>query len=48
MKKRVLLLLVTISVSSFMHAQWYFETGVNDAKFTEYVNPKGTKTTLHS
>ena len=48
MKTRFLLLVVVTSLSTLVHAQWYFETGVNDAKFTEYVSLSGTKTTLHS
>lgn len=48
MKARLNLLLFTISISSLVQSQWYFETGVNDTKFAEYVNLSGTRTTLHS
>lgn len=48
MKARILILFIALSVGALMHAQWYFETGVNGTKFAEYVNLSGTRTTLHS
>ena len=42
------IIVVFFALSPFLHAQWYFETGVNDTKFSEYVNLVGTRTTLHS
>lgn len=46
--KNVKLLLLALCAGAFAQAQWYFETGVNDAKFADFVNFSGTKTTLHS
>ena len=48
MKKLVFLLFLMVLTSTVVQAQWYFETGVNGTKFTEYVNLVGEKTTLHS
>lgn len=39
-------ILTCISFSA--HGQWYFESGVNDAKFANYVNSGTRKTTLNS
>ena len=46
--KNTILLLTVFCVGALAQAQWYFETGVNDSKFAQYVNLTGTKTTLHS
>ena len=43
-----ILLLTIFCVSANIQGQWYFETGLNDSKFSEFVNTNGTKTTLHS
>ncbi|MGB0274219.1 MAG: OmpA family protein [Flavobacteriaceae bacterium] len=48
MKKTIFLILFTFCAGTVAQAQWHFETGVNDAKFSEFVNLSGTKTTLHS
>lgn len=46
--KYSILLLTIFCASLYTQAQWYFETGLNDSKFSEFVNVNGTKTTLHS
>lgn len=48
MRKTIFLLFFIFCTSIVAQAQWYFETGLNDAKFSEYVNLSGNKTTLHS
>lgn len=48
MKTRQIFLLITMSTTLLVQAQWYFETGVNGTKFSEYVNLSGTQTILHS
>lgn len=48
MKNILLRSFVILGAGTLMQAQWYFETGINDAKFTDYVTLSGTKTTLHS
>lgn len=48
MKNATIILLVTLFVGAVAQAQLYFESGVNDTKFTDYANLSGTKTTLHS
>ncbi len=48
MKKNILLILFIFCAGAVAQAQWYFETGVNDSKFSEFTNLSGTKTTLHS
>lgn len=48
MKKNIFLILVIFCAGAVAQAQWYFETGVNDSKFSEFTNLSGIKTTLHS
>ena len=47
MRNRVFIF-ITLCAGLTTQAQWYFETGVNDSKFAQFVNLTGTKTTLHS
>lgn len=48
MRSHILFLLLTLFAGTSAHSQWYFEAGVNDSKFAEFVNLSGTKTTLHT
>lgn len=48
LKKYIVLVLFTLCGGTIAQAQWYFEAGVNSAKFSEFVNLSGNKTTLSS
>ena len=48
LKKYIVLILFTFCGGTIAQAQWYFEAGVNSAKFSEFVNLSGNKTTLSS
>lgn len=48
MKRLFFTTIMLLLALTTVQAQWYLETGINDAKFAQYVNISGNKTTLHS